>query len=292
MYKNLKIYYNNIRGIKSKITALEEIIEELRPHIVSINETHLGQNENITISNYEVIYNNKKEGKMGTIIGIREDVKDKYVVIETKSEEFEATWIKFSNENNINIRIGTVYAPQECRTKIQVIKKMYKNITNHILDARKLGENIIIVGDFNTKIGKYINGNRTEVSKFGQIFLDLLKNEEMEILNINKNCKGKWTRLEGETKTIIDYVIVEKTQVKYLNEMIIDENKDVTPCHIVDNRTIYSDHCAIIINMNWYLSSKEKGQQSIKVINSKTLAKYTSFSGAEPPQPLRLNKLI
>ena len=271
IYKNFRIYYNNIRGVKSKINSLREIIDQQEPHIISINETHLGEDENVEVKNYKFIYNSKKEGKMGTIIGIHNKLKDKCMIIEKISEEYEATWIKFSNNDKINIKIGNIYAPQESRTNKTVIKKMYQNIKKHIVDSRKLDEKIIITGDFNTKIGEYIKGNKPEVSKFGNLFLELLKNEEIEILNINKKCEGMWTRIEGKHKSIIDYVLINKEDTKYLNQITIDENKEITPYHIVDNRTIYS---AIIIKMNWLSATIDQNQGNIKVVNSKTLAEF------------------
>ena len=62
VYKNLTIYYNNIRGIKSKLNSLTSIIEEQDPHFITINETHLGEEEklpiedNNTLNKYEFIY--------------------------------------------------------------------------------------------------------------------------------------------------------------------------------------------------------------------------------------------
>ena len=56
-------------------------------------------------------------------------------------------------------------------------------------------------GDFNTKIGNYIEGSKNEVSKFGKKLLGLLKNEDIEILNTHENCEELWTRIEGNTLT-------------------------------------------------------------------------------------------
>ena len=134
---------------------------------------------------------------MGSAFGIRNDIKDKCVLIEKKSEEYEATWIKFSNNSNINVKIGNICAPQESRTKKAVIKKMYKNIKSHIIESKKMGQKIIIMGDFNTKIGEYIKGNKKEVSKFGKLLLELVDNEELEILNNHSKCEGMWTRIEN-----------------------------------------------------------------------------------------------
>ena len=227
---------------------------------------------------------------MGTVIGMRSDVKSKCIVIEKVSEEYEATWIKLTNKNNIHIKIGNIYAPQECRTKKSIIKKMYRNIKDHITESRMKDERIIITGDFNCKIGKHIMGNREEVSTFGKLLLELASNEEMDILNANSKCKGMWTRIEGGTKSVIDYVLVQKEDTKYLNEMIIDEEKTITPCHVVNKRTIYSDHCAILIKMNWYLATKEQHQKSIKVVNNKTLTDFKRKTSGQVLTKIAKNK--
>ena len=65
------MYYNNIRGVKSKINTLEEIIKDVNPHIICLTETHLGKDENIIVDNYAFIHNNNKEGKGGVSIGVR-----------------------------------------------------------------------------------------------------------------------------------------------------------------------------------------------------------------------------
>ena len=93
----MKIYYNNIRGVKSKINSLKEIIDDQKPHIISISETLLGKEDCIDIKNYKFMYNSKKEGKGGIAIGIHKDILKKCMLIEEKSEEYEATWIKLSN---------------------------------------------------------------------------------------------------------------------------------------------------------------------------------------------------
>jgi len=127
----------NIRGIKSKLISLKEIIEETKPTILNIQETHLGENEVIDLEGYKIIYNNKKEGKGGTAIAIQNNIISKCVAIEKISENYEAMWIRISNNNSINLRIGNVYAPQESRTKDKEIENMYNNIRKNKLEADK-----------------------------------------------------------------------------------------------------------------------------------------------------------
>ena len=97
----------------------------------------------------------------------------------------------------------------------------------------------------------------------------------MEILNKLEICEGKWTRIQGNKKSILDYVMVNKGDGNYLNKMVIDENKENTPFHIIKGKTVYSDHCAIYISMNWLLaSSKERETKYKTVVNSRALREF------------------
>ena len=218
------------------------------------------------MNNYEFINNNNKEGKGGVSVGLRNDIKHMCIEISRETKDYEMLWIKISNNKNINIRIGNIYAPQESKTKKETIEKMYNEIANNKIEAEKTNENFLVVGDFNCKIGNKIPNNKLEVSEFGQIFLKTIKEQEMIILNSHNKCKGLWTRIEGNKKSIIDYIITSEENEKNVNEIVIDENKTNTPFHIVKNRTIYSDHCSIIVKMNWYMASKTKEEKYCTVI--------------------------
>ena len=54
--------------------------------------------------------------------------------------------------------------------------------------------------------------------------------------------------------------------------MTIDEEKHIT-FHIVNKSTIYSDHCAIVCEANWYIESKNP-KKTLKIINKKSLEKF------------------
>ena len=130
-FKNLKIYYVNIRGVKSKIDTLTNIIEEEKPHIICLNETLLKENQNIDINGqYRFYNNNENTDKWGVSIGIDNRLNNVTVEVDRKSEEFESLWLKISNDR-IKIRIGNIYAPQESRTKLEVYENMYEHIQYH-----------------------------------------------------------------------------------------------------------------------------------------------------------------
>ena len=101
------------------------------------------------------------------------------------------------------------------------------------------------------------------------------------IINANNKCKGLWTRIEGNKKSVIDYILTGEENENNIKEMIIDENKVNTPFHIVNKRTIYSDHCSIILKMNWYMTGKIEEEKYSMKINKNTLQKFQEMTNGK-----------
>ena len=85
-----------------------------------------------------------------------------------------------------SIRIGVVYAPQESRTTNSMYKKIYKGIEEQIEKAGSQKQKVLVVGDFNCKIGDKISGNRADISRSAKYFLKLNERQNLEILNGEK----------------------------------------------------------------------------------------------------------
>ena len=200
-FKTFSVYYVNIRGVKSKLNTLKEIINEEKPNVICLNETHLEKNENIEIKGYSFYNNNNKEGKGGVSIGIQNNLKHISVEIDRKTEEYETLWIKISNDK-IKIRIGNIYAPQESRTDIKCFEKMYNHIKSHKLETEKLNEKILIIGDFNCKVGNIEINNKKVITKSGKLLKQMTKEQDLSILNDSVICKGVWTRILGKQKSV------------------------------------------------------------------------------------------
>ena len=71
-----------------------------------------------------------------------------------------------------------------------------------------------MVGDFNVKVGNHIPGNKETVSKQGRRLKRIIEKYNLNIINANENkCKGKWTREQGEEKSIIHYVNIYQSRM-------------------------------------------------------------------------------
>ena len=73
----------------------------------------------------------------------------------------------------------------------------------------------------------------------------------MVIINKEKEvCKGLWTRVQGQERSILDYVLTNSKLLSTVTEMIVDENKQYSAFKLEKSRKTYSDHNAILLKLN------------------------------------------
>ena len=68
---------------------------------------------------------------------------------------------------------------------------MYKRIGQQIEEAKLKGKKVIVLGDFNCKVGTLLNVNKKEVTKGGKLVINILKDNEMQIANTEKKVNLK-----------------------------------------------------------------------------------------------------
>ena len=130
---------------------------------------------------------------------------------------------------------------------------MYEDIREQVKIGKEEKQQTIILGDFNEKIGAAIEGNKTQVTKGGRQLLKLANRENMVILNTAKEkSKGVWKGMQGEDKSINDYVLTDTASDNTVKEMKIDEEKQYGLYKLerktatIENKKIYSDHNSIL----------------------------------------------
>ena len=193
----------------------------------------------------------------------------------------QSLWILLTNTKK-KIRIGVIYAPQENVTPNNELKLMYEDIREQIKIGKEEKQQILIIGDFNAKIGEAVEGNKTQVTKGGRQLLKLANKENMIILNtVKEKCKGLWTRVQGEEKSITDYVLTDASSANTVKEMKIDEEKQYG-LHKLDkntatneNRKIYSDHNSILINLDFDTPTEEERPK--KIITKEGYKRYRTI---------------
>ena len=210
--KNMVIYYCNIRGMKSKINSLGEIIEDKRPTIIVLVETWMHPKQKVKIEGYDIYRNDRDNTGGGILVAVDERIKNVTREVSRTTGDMESIWLTINNNTN-KIRVGAVYIPKENIDK-KKLKEGYKKIQKEWLEGKKNGEKILTIGDFNCKVGDEIPGNKEEVSKGGIMLKEARSTYDMTIVNGTPKCTGIWTRVEGTTKSILDYVLVSEKWVE------------------------------------------------------------------------------
>ena len=135
--------------------------------------------------------------------------------------------------------------------------RQQNKIEEEVKKAKENNEKIVIVGDFNCKVGSIIPNNKEEVTMGGRMLRKVIKRNRLEILNGNKKGNGQWTRQENGKNSLIVYVVTSKYEAEnnFVN-MIIDEEKKVGMYRLIKEggtiKTKYSDHNTIMCSFNWY----------------------------------------
>ena len=264
-FTDFKLIYSNINHAKSKIESLKRIIDDEKPAVVALVETKLAKNETIDIEGYENRKMNRDEHGGGIMILIKKKLDHIVVEVEKNSEVGESMWVTISN-GRTNIRMGLIYAPQENETTVAELKTMYKNITKQVKLAKENNQSVLVLGDLNCKVGGNIKNNSEEISKGGKILMEVIRKQGLKIANASQKCQGTWTRTDGTKKSVLDYVILDREDEELIKEMVIDEEREITPSHWEGGRKIFTDHYTIRLKMNWNMRFKP-GMNKRVVIN-------------------------
>ena len=76
---------------------------------------------------------------------------------------------------------------------------MYEYSTKEIQEAREHKQQVILLGDFNAKVGTTMQGNKETITKRGSLLIGMIQKEIMSLVNADKHrCKGLWRARKRE----------------------------------------------------------------------------------------------
>ena len=67
--------YQNVRGIKSKIDALDEVIDDYKPNLICLVEIQLAKEGQIRIPGYRIYRNDGTKNSKGILMAVRNSIK-------------------------------------------------------------------------------------------------------------------------------------------------------------------------------------------------------------------------
>ena len=222
-----------------------------------------------TIKAYKSYINNREEKSGGGIeILIRKNIENRTVKISEGTQEIEELTVRTESKKRI-INIISLYGKTEGRETKENIKKQFSHLEELIKRIESSGEDYILIGDLNAKIGckeDGIEGNNEEQNEAGKALLNLEKVTQGTIINKTPKCKGQWTRVNtknGSEKAILDYVMTNESVYDDIIEMKIDEEKLYRLTNYKGKEIKETDHNTIIIEIN---DTRQQQKRDKKVI--------------------------
>ena len=267
--------YANCRGAKGKKTSLSGIVEEIDPDIIVLNETMYRNNEETKLKAYKS-YTNNREGRSGGGIEIlvRNSVKNKTVKVSEGSEDIEELTVRTETKKRA-VNIISMYGMIEGRGSKEKITNQFTHLEELIQNIEQAGEDYILIGDLNAKIGNRengIKGNNENTNEAGKSLLNLETKTKGIILNKTKKCKGKWTRVNTQNekeRSILDYVMTNESIYEDIVEMKVDEEKIYRLTNYKGRVKTETDHNTIIIEINDDRQKQKKEKQMRWMTNNK-----------------------
>ena len=199
-----------------------------------------------------------REGITGTEINWGKDMTTEW----ESSEVFnEIEWVEMILGGD-KTAVGVVYMGREGMDG-EWNDRIMEWLRRQVQELQRRGHRIILGGDFNGHIGngeQGIKGNKEEINVNGRRILELARDAELEIVNRWEGSIGKWTRIEGQQETIIDYILVSAESLREVVSFRVDEKGEAD---------IGSDHNWVWMDIRGGVTEKGKGKGRWK-INERT----------------------
>ena len=103
-------------------------------------------------------------------------------------------------------------------------KKIRENIEERIENNEKKG--LIIMGDFNGHLNILEKDRKND--KNGDMVLEWMEEFNLKLMNATEKCRGTYTRIVGDQKSALDFILVNRIIYDICISLDIDERKDLT----------------------------------------------------------------
>ena len=257
----LKIGTWNVRTL-AQPGKLDNIIQEMKRmnlNVLGLSEMRWKGAGCITSDNYTIIYSGGHLHQRG--VGIILDQKtskamkgfwtinDRVIIVKLRSTPFD-------------IGIIQVYAPTADKDDTAV-EEFYENV-DEAMKQMKSQEIRIVMGDFNSKVGKDRKANTVgpfglgEINERGERLIEWCREQKMAVMNtwFKNHPRRCWTwKCPGDrTRNMIDYIMIQE---RFRNA--------VTSCKSMPGADCGSDHIPVIATMRVKLKIPKKAKKAAKL---------------------------
>ena len=216
--QRLKLGTWNVRSMQSgKMDVIQGEMKRLGIAIMGLSETRWKGQGHFNWNGYRIIMSGQKKGRNGVAIMCDMTSANAIMGYDTVSDRLLS--VRFKGKN-VNITVVQVYAPTS--TAGEEDQESFYNDLQSIIDRTPKGDVVVVIGDFNAKVGKHTGGKGDtigghglgEQNEAGERLVEFCDGNSLRIMNTwfeqPKRRLYTWTTPDGKHKNQIDYILINK----------------------------------------------------------------------------------
>ena len=256
-----------------KTDSLKRLIQIFSPAVIMLQETKYKSKGKLKLEAFEIFEQLRENNEGGGLMSIIHRNLNP-VQIPDEHPEFLIVDIfgKFGSIRTINC-----YGPQE-NLSLEARTEFFIELESKIISAKQNEKYICIEFDANSKFGNsIIPGDPNEMSSNGRILFDILKRQNLIIVNATEKCEGVITRYKktarGVEQSVLDYFVVCSDFYQNILKMTIDDKRQYTLSRFYKYKTrtstVESDHNVLIlqVGLKWNRNIRKERKEIYNVKN-------------------------
>ena len=253
----LTLMYSNIQGVTKKIESLVYIMENMDCDICLLAETMTNK---VKIPGCRIVTSRKSVGQNVCIILRNDIMNEKIIKLYEPNEIANMIGIRIELMNS-GIRIYTAHLKQQSTNSREELIDQFEEVRKQFCFANSCEEGIIMILDSNVHVGgEVIRGCQDKQDWGGKILIDIIKKENLVLMNAEDLCSGIITRVDPRNGkgTTLDLIIVNKYIYKKINEVSIDEEGIWKPANYQAKIKKVTDHNTVVVKTKVERCPKQK----------------------------------
>lgn len=220
----------NINGQANRLwDEIERRAKGCRADIVCLSETHWKMGQRGKQMNGYTQYWRRRDAEDrkggGLAVFVKKDIRAtewKRAVAEEGGGK-EVLWVQLQSRREklaVGVRYMGLDKYRESNDQIE------QELTRDIATLKQEGQAVVLLGDGNGHIAENdggVKGVERSTDLNGRRLLRLMDKMNLEMVNRTDKCKGKWTWMRQQQKSVIDYVFVEEEKVSMVRKMLVDD---------------------------------------------------------------------
>ncbi len=212
----------NVNGLnKGKEMEIKQILKDHQVDVAVLTETH---NEGTGDWGGYVPFTGGDTDGFGGVIILAKAKLYAEELNQGEDETCQSVWIGIHGPD-AKVAVGGVYIPPVSKKrKVAVVRQEFEAIKQQQVQMAEEGWEVMILGDLNAHLEEEREEDEGALpNEAGKCLKSWVEEENLHLVNYSDVCRGRWTRVTKQKKSMPDYIIVSERIMDNVEAMEIDE---------------------------------------------------------------------